>query len=638
MRIRNAVSSFILLLSTSLLFGEGVVSPDGSSDLLVKNLLNSDFKQIVVKPQDSLKVNNYLMILAGYAQTQNDSALQYANLAMQAAVDAGLVSKVSVALQQKGNFLRSKENFGGATSCFLDAIKIEEKLNNEARIADLYDAIGHVYYIQEIFGKILEYNEKALAIYKKLNDTLGIAKSLSHIASAHSSREFCERRSHDQIIVDKETAISYLKQVMELCLKMGNQEGVANANINIGAAYNRMGKPEIALGYTEKALAYFQEQKDTSSIVSASYNIGFIYNRLQKYDLALKCFMLNKEFCEKTNEREGIQFLYEALAQTHCNLKQYKEAYQYYVQYMTIRDSVYNNEKSKQIFELETRYQTEKKQLEIERLTMVKQQRTRAIYLLMGSLLLLLLFGWMALRNIKNKKTIADQQLELKEQQLLELEKERQLTAARSVLQGEEAERSRLATELHDGLGGLLTGVKLKLFSMKENAIITSENLAHFNHALDLLDSSITEMRRVAHNLMPETLAHYGLGTALTDFVKQVEPDGIPIIRFRIFGEVLRYNKELEITLYRISQELVNNAIKHAAAKFIDIQLFAEPERVCIQINDDGIGFDPVKMEQMGSGKGLKNIRDRVTAFNGRFEILSEPGQGTETTIEFFIS
>lgn len=638
MRCRIIAISLVLVFSSFTMQGEVKIGDGVPTEQLIKDLLKSDISHLAVRLQDSVKFDQFLQIFDSYSKTKNDSALFFVNRAIETAAKAGLLTKVSIALQKKGDYYMSGENFTGATTCFLDAIRIEEMLVNEARIADLNDVLGHIYYIQEIFGKMVEYNEKALSIYQKLNDTLGIAKSLSHIASAHLSREFCERRTQEQIIEDKEIGIKYLKQAQLLCLKIGNLEGVANANINIGAAYNRMGKPETAIGYTGKALAYYQEKKDSASISATSYSLGFIYNRLQKYDQALKCFTLVEKISERTHEKAGIQFLYEALAQTHCNLKEYKEAYEYYKQYMTIRDSVYNNEKSKQIFELETRYQTEKKQFEIERLTLVKQQRTIVIYWLLASLLLLLLFGWMWIRNIRNKKTIAVQQLALKEQQLAEMEKERQLIAAKSLLQGEEAERSRLAGDLHDGLGGLLTGVKLKLFSMKENAIITSENLAHFNHALDLLDSSITEMRRVAHNLMPETLMHYGLGTALADFVKQVEPDGFPMIRFRIFGEVVRYSRELEITLYRISQELVNNAIKHAAAKCIDIQLFADVNRICIQISDDGLGFDPVKTEANGLGKGIKNIRDRVTAFNGRFELLSEPGGGTEATIEFFIT
>lgn len=173
---------------------------------------------------------------------------------------------------------------------------------------------------------------------------------------------------------------------------------------------------------------------------------------------------------------------------------------------------------------------------------------------------------------------------------------------------------------------------------MKENAIITSENLVHFNHALDLLDLSITEMRRVAHNLMPETLMHYGVRTALNDFIKQVAPEGFPQIRFNTFGEDLRFSKELEITVYRITQELVTNAVKHSNAQQVDIQLFTENDRICVQVIDNGIGFDPEQLDPSKKGNGLKNINDRVTAFNGQFEILSQPGKGTESTIEFLIS
>jgi signal transduction histidine kinase len=260
------------------------------------------------------------------------------------------------------------------------------------------------------------------------------------------------------------------------------------------------------------------------------------------------------------------------------------------------------------------------------------------IYILIGSLLLILLFSYTYFRNLRNKKIIADQQFEIQEKQLLELKKERQLLAARSVLLGEETERTRLAGDLHDGLGGLLTSVKLKLSTMKENAIITSENLEHFNHALNLLDTSINEMRRVAHNLMPETLIHYGLQTALHDFVNQVAPENSTTLSFNTFGNDLRFNKELEITTYRITQELITNAIKHAFAKQIDVQLFTEKERICVQIIDNGIGFDPEKQNGSTKGKGLKNIHDRVTAFNGRFEILSQQGKGTECTLEFFIT
>lgn len=607
-------------------------------NLLIENLLKSDFKQIQVNRADTVLATNLLIKAKRCSENRNDSVLFYCFQALTVAEKAGLVSKVSLALEQLGQFFMTKENFSEAINWYIQGLKLEEKQENKSRVADFYDLLGAVYFYQEIFPKALEYNQKALSIYQNLKDTMNIAKALNHLGMLFTSREYCEKRSPDQRKADYETALNYYRQSLTLLEKLNVMEGIVNGWSNIGNLYRRMGEQEKALDYVQKAVNHYRETKNMAELPATLRMMGLIYNRQLKYDKALTYMLESQEIARQEKLTDGIQFLYEDIAKTYENLFDYKNSLKYYIKYMTLRDSVYNNEKSQQIFELETKYQAEKKQSEIEKLTLVKRQRTLVIYILIASLLLVSLFGYTYFRNIRSKKIIADQQLEIKEKQLLELEKERQLTAAKSVLQGEEAERSRLAGDLHDGLGGLLTGVKLKLSSMKENSIITSENLAHFNHALDLLDTSITEMRRVAHNLMPETLMHYGLRTALNDFIKQVEPEGLPIILFNTFGEDLRYGKEIEITLYRISQELATNAIKHAQAKQIVIQLFTETDRICVQVNDNGIGFDPEGLEHLKAGKGLKNIRDRVSAFNGRFELISQHGKGTECTIEFLIS
>jgi two-component system NarL family sensor kinase len=606
-------------------------------NLLVENLLKRDFRQIQVNQADTVLTSNLLLKAKRSSENRNDSAIFYSFQAVPLAEKAGLISEISRALEQLGQFYMTKENFSEAINSYILGLKLEEKRENQRRMADFYDLLGAVYFYQEIFPKAFEYNQNALSIYQNLKDTVNVAKVLDHLGSLYNSREFCEKRTQDQTKADYEKALDYYQQSLKLLENKNYKECVVNACSNMGNLYRRMGKLDLALEYVQKAVNHYRETKNMDRLPATIRTLGQIYNRQKKYDLALACLLESQEIGVREKQTDGIQFLYEDIAQIYENQRDYKNSLKYYKKYMILRDSIYNNQKSIQIFELETKYQAEKKQAEIEKLTLVKRQGTLVIYILIAAFLIVSLFGWNYFRNIRSKKIIADQKLEIKEKQLLELEKERQLTAAKSVLQGEEAERSRLAGDLHDGLGGLLTGVKLKLSSMKENSIITSENLAHFNHALDLLDTSITEMRRVAHNLMPETLMHYGLQTALSDFIKQVEPEGLPIIRCSTFGANLRYEKEIEITLYRIAQELVTNAIKHADAKQIDIQLFTEKDRICVQVNDNGIGFDPEGLDLLKTGKGLKNIRDRVTAFNGRFELISQTGKGTECTIEFLI-
>jgi len=629
-----------LIVSTFIILGkfQGFSQSPGDINVLIENLLKKDFKQIQVHQADTVPIKDILIKANRCAENRNDSAFIYAAQAVILSEKAGMIPKISEALEILGEFSMTKENFSEAINRYIQALKLEEKLGNQKRMADFYDLLGAVYFYQEIFPKALEYNQQSLSIYQNLKDTTNTAKVLNHLGSLYNSRQYCEKRTSEEIKADYETALNYYQQSLNLLELVKSKEGIVNSWSNIGNLYRRMGKLDQALEYVQKAVNHYRETRNMGRLPVTIRMLGQIYNRQHKYDLALACLLESEEIGLREKRTDGIQFLYEDIAQTYENKHDYKNSLRYYKKYMILRDSIYNNEKSKQIFELETKYQAEKKQSEIEKLILVKRQRTYVIYILVASLLLVSLFGYSYFRNIRNKKIIADQKLEIKEKQLLELEKERQLTAAKSVLQGEEAERSRLAGDLHDGLGGLLTGVKLKLSSMKENSIITSENLAHFNHALDLLDTSITEMRRVAHNLMPETLMHYGLRTALDDFVKQVSPEGLPQIRFNTFGDDLRFGKELEITVYRITQELVANALKHAQAKQIDIQLFTENERICVQVIDNGIGFDPEKLDPSKSGKGLKNISDRVTAFNGRFEILSQPGKGTESTMEFLIS
>ncbi|MCF8390024.1 MAG: tetratricopeptide repeat protein, partial [Bacteroidales bacterium] len=401
---------------------------------LIDILLSKNFKSLVSHPNDSLLINESLKNAEAYSIKRNDSALFYANQAIIQAENAGLIQKISIALQLKGKFYLNSENFEQASSSFIYALKIEEKLNNKNRIADLNDELATIYYYQEIFEKSLYYNQNALSIFRELNDTLGQAKVLSHLGSLFSSREYCEKRTPDQIIKDQEKALEYYEQSLALYNEIGFQPGIIHTGSNMGNLFRRMGQAEKALPYIEKALDYFRKTNDVEKVVETLNTLALAYNRLSEFESALNCLIEAEEIAKKEKLSNGIQFLYETIAQTYENIGDYKNSRDYYVKYMILRDSIYNNKKSQQIFELETKYQSEKKQSEIEKLNLIKKQRTLIIYILIGSLSMILLFSYTIFRNIQNKNIITCQQLELKEKQLIELERERQLIAARSVL------------------------------------------------------------------------------------------------------------------------------------------------------------------------------------------------------------
>jgi len=584
---------------------------------------------------ESVLVANSLSDAKNYFRSKPELALKLITEATDLSLKSKSLHYISLSLEQLGNFYFHNENYEKATPCYLNCLQIEEKLGDEIRFAKMNLNLGRIYNYMEITEKSIDFLQKALEIFQEHNDTLNTTLTFESLGSIYFNRNFWEQTTRAQKDENYDLSVAFYRKAEELANLTGDKVRRANILQGISSVYNRTGKSENALENILETLSIYKDLNDSERISDALFALGITYDKLGQHDDAIKYLNEALEMGKKVN-MGGVHWIYESLAEANYNAGNYKLSRDMYVKFINTRDSVLNLEKSHQILELETKYQTEKKQSEIEKLTLVKKQRTLVIYILIAALMLLLLFSYNYFRNIKNKKIIADQQLEIKEKQLLELEKERQLTAAKSVLQGEEIERRRFARDLHDGLGGMLSGLKINLSTMKGNSIITSEQTTAFENALNLIDKSIVELRRVAHNLMPETLNHYGLQTALNDFTVQLNQQISTKINFSFFGEDQRYEPQLELTVFRIAQELLNNALKHADAQQIQVLLFAEKNRVCLQVNDDGKGF--VVNSGLLKGSGLAGISNRVDALSGKIDIDSAPGKGTEIAVEFFIS
>lgn len=610
--------------------------------LAVDNLLKAgESGGLLIKSDDpeyriSLKtVDQYLDSARNFKNANYDSLGYYSKKAVTLSLQLTDLESISASVKLLGDFFMKKEDYTKSGECYLLCLKIEEKTQNKKRIADINYELGALYFQQEIFEKSLYYNMTALAEYEKEHDTLSTAKVYSHLGNLYSSREYCEQRTDEQKKEDFRIAVGYIERSIKLSIQVGHKPMEIIGYSNIASVYNKLEESEKALPYILKARDYFLEKKDFSTLTSTLHILGVTYFKLDRYSESTQSFQEALRISKNINALDGIHFLYESMAQTYYSAGDYKNANVYYIKYMTIKDSISNMQKMKELNELETKYQSEKKENEISKLTAQKREKNFMLYTLSGLLIFLCILGYFLVKNIRNKRLIAEQTVEIKEGQIKELENERQLIATKSVLKGEESERSRMARDLHDGLGGLLSGVKINLSSMKGNSIISNENVEVFDQAIKMLDSSIIELRRVAHSLMPETLNHYGLKTALNDFISDLNTNTAHVLSFRAFGEDVRYNSQLELTLYRIAQELVNNALKHSEAKNIDLHLIAEASRVCIQVVDNGKGFDV--SNHTGDGQGLISIRDRVASNGGRFDLESTPGHGTEATVEFLL-
>jgi signal transduction histidine kinase len=194
-----------------------------------------------------------------------------------------------------------------------------------------------------------------------------------------------------------------------------------------------------------------------------------------------------------------------------------------------------------------------------------------------------------------------------------------------------ETERSRLAKDLHDGLGGLLSGIKLTLSGVADK--VPEKNILLFTKANNQLDTAIREMRRVAHNMMPEALLKFGLGEAIQDYCDGINESNLVKMKYTQIGSLQGLTQSAEIVLYRIIQELTNNALKHAAGKNIFIQITKHPRGITVTVEDDGNGFDTAAIPA-GDGQGIKNVQSRIDYLKGSIDIKSEKGNGTSINIE----
>ena len=329
------------------------------------------------------------------------------------------------------------------------------------------------------------------------------------------------------------------------------------------------------------------------------------------------------------NMRNVRQKIYALQSSLYYAMQNSKLGYYYFNQYELLNDSLLNESITKNTIHIEKKFETAKKETQIKLQQSQLRQKNNQIYFLIAGVLALLFISLLGYLNYRNRRKLQQTKID-------ELEKEKQLTATEAVLKGEEQERSRLAKDLHDGLGGMLSGIKFSLNNMKGNLIMTPDNSQAFERSIDMLDSSIKEMRRVAHNMMPEVLVRYGLNDALKEFCNEIDRSGVVHLNYQSIGmEKIIIDQTIAVTIYRIVQELVNNAIKHAVAKNVLVQLhLTQPDRLLtVTVEDDGKGFDKTTLKQ-SSGIGWNNIQNRVEFLKGKLDVSSITEKGTSVLIE----
>jgi signal transduction histidine kinase len=239
---------------------------------------------------------------------------------------------------------------------------------------------------------------------------------------------------------------------------------------------------------------------------------------------------------------------------------------------------------------------------------------------------------------MRNRIFIRQQEQVLYEQKLKQLENEKQILASRAVLQGQDEERSRLAKDLHDGLGGILSSVKYSFQTMKTTFILQEEHALAFEKSMNLLDSSLAELRRVSHNMMPESLVKLGLEEALKDYIQTISENSGVVFTYQSFGlDTILLENIYKTTIFRVIQELTTNIIRHAKASEALVQVMAKNNQINITIEDSGVGFEPQKVNKLKS-MGIQNLYNRIEYLKGRIDLQTKPNDGCSYYIEIPLS
>lgn len=533
----------------------------------------------------------------------------------------------AIVLQNYGIIQQHKNNENAYMKLLVnEAIPIAKKSGDFELISGLSKAVAIIFMNNDERQKASEYLAEAQRYIEnttKKSATLAESKMETYIINAENLIEL--KHFYDaKVILDR--AFSILKNYPQSNLNDSYyySEGVYYSK------QNKFNEALVSFGKGIKSAKNHNNLVALNRLKFAEYEVLF---KLKNFDKAIN----NLEYLIKnTSFTVDKKNYYKELSKVYNATKYYSKAYFYSNKYNVINDSLNNAKLKNEIIELEAKYkkaESEKKisllQSENEKAVLqVNNNRLNMILFAVLSFLLFLtvLFLW-SWNNYQKKLGLQKEMNHI--QELAALENQQKLSISNALIEGEEMERKRIARDLHDGLGSMLSGLKMHLsIPLRENNE-TNPNI----HAM--LNNSIKELRNISQNLMPESLMKLGLEHALKDLcASHSNPE--TTIEFQYLVKKSNLPQHFEIMIFRIIQELLNNALKYAKASHILVSCSQNKDVFFITVEDNGTGFN-VESAEKQEGMGLKNIKNRVAFLNGKLEIDSVAAKGTSTYIELKI-
>jgi two-component system NarL family sensor kinase len=564
-------------------------------------------KQMSAGNSYEIRIKAYLAWLGDYEQLKKlDEVLLIGDEAMALARSNGDSVSVGIIDRNIGVANYFKGRYDIAAQHYYRSIANLENGKDKKQLALTLNDLAKLYRKTKDLDRSLENYEKALAIFRSLKDDTGISMIMNESGVVFEYKK------------DYEEAIRRYKAGLEINKAKKDSVGISYSLNFLAGVYTLQEKFADAEKLLQEVIAIRSNLKDTFGLALAYTDIGAMYNAKGDYTKAAQNLEQSNAIAQQIGYPELMSSNFTELSAIAQKQGNYQKALDYYKQRTNLRDSIFNLEKTKQVEELNSKYESVKKQQKID------EQHNRIVrqnFLFLGLAGLALLIALLVHSQYKRYRLKKEAQLQA------EIMKQQEL-ASKAVIEAEENERQRIAKDLHDGVGQMMSAAKMNLSAFEsELKFDNKEQKASFERLIQLVDDGCKEVRTVSHIMMPNALLKNNLAAAIQDFTDKLDKKSLKV---HLFTEGLeeRLDTNVETVLYRVLQETVTNVIKHAGATTLDISIIKDKEGINATIEDNGKGFDTTDKEKF-EGIGLRNIITRIGYLKGTVDFDSAPGRGT---------
>jgi two-component system NarL family sensor kinase len=608
-----------------------------------RSTIDSLLERSNLEKVDSVQAFLYNELSLKYVSVNIDSALLFADRAI--ALSGKIQNKRILAqgYAKKALALKYGGNWGDALGWMYKALKIREQNNWNIDIGRSHLDIGNVYREEALID--YEYKEKfreAAKIYKT---------AFNHYQQAlmyfqESGDKFWIGEGYNAIGYGcydlykyKEALLNYGKS-KEIFLSINRNDKYMGILVNEGIIYEQRKQYEKAAQIYRTALTFMKNSGDIKNWIVCLINIAEVYKKQLLVEKAISELHKAEKLAKKQGDLNQLARIRENLFQTYLLNQQHDKALDYHLIYVRLKDSIHSLASKTKIAQIRASYQSEKKEQQNQLLSaqnnnlnqknQLGQKQNQLLTIGLIAVVLGLLLSFIYLLYYRQRQL----SYRLRHQQEInDLMRKQDSQLINAMLDGQEQERKRIALDLHDRMGSLLATLKIyynNLSSRFDKLDQQQEN--EYKKTGDLLNKAVEELRNISKNLVSGVLLTFGFTPAIRELTQSINDTTAITVKLNVFGMDERLSSNIEVSLFRVIQELLTNTLKHAWATEVTIRVHRKEEILQLNISDNGKGFD-WEIAKAQSGIGLKSILTRIKGLNGELIVETASGKGASFQI-----